>query len=74
MDEQNIKADSHWSELLTERNQLLVKLCIVYSNRYSEAGDVGHNYKLLIAQLAEILDRVTEKAGVSIPSLYEPEA
>ena len=62
-----------WTDLLTEREQLLIRHATVYSDAFSESGAPGHNQFMLIAKLAEMLNRVSSKTGSDIPALYAPE-
>lgn len=70
--EDEVKALPHWTDLLGERDQLTVKHATVYSDHYHAAGVPGHNQFMLIARLAEMLNRICEKTGVDVPALYYP--
>lgn len=58
-----------WVELLAERDQQEVRLSRLYAEEFHH-GTSGHIEYMLIASLAEMLDRV-EKSGVDIKKLYE---
>lgn len=62
-----------WTDLLSERDRKTVQHATVYSDHYFEAGVPGHNQFMLIAKLAEMLNRISEKTGINIPELYNLE-
>ena len=59
-----------WDELLDERQRKELALAILYAREFAH-GTTGHNQLMLIARLAEMLDRV-EGSGVDVKQLYHP--
>lgn len=59
-----------WQKLLDERQKKELDLAILYARDFHH-GTTGHNQLMLIAMLAEMLNRV-EGNGTDIVHLYEP--
>jgi len=63
-------ANTKWEELLGARELQEVHLAQIYAREFNH-GTTGHNQLMLIAKLADMLNRV-ETNGVDIPKLFEP--
>ena len=49
--------EHHWTHELTEREYAQVKHAVIYSTAHGDAGVPGHSQFMLIAKLAEMLDK-----------------
>lgn len=64
------KPEHSWRELLDERQAKEVELSTLYARDFHH-GTTGHNQLMLIAWLADALDRV-EASGMPIHPLFFP--
>jgi hypothetical protein len=49
--------EHHWTHELTEREYAQVRHAVIYSTEYNASGIPGHSQFMLIAKLAEMLDK-----------------
>jgi hypothetical protein len=61
---------NNWRELLDDRQRAELSFSELYARDFHHGTD-GHNAKMIIAKLSEMLDRVAAY-GVDIQSLYHP--
>ena len=48
-----------WRKLFDERQQKQIKWASLYATPEFSHGDMGHNDKLIIAKMAQLLDQMT---------------
>lgn len=60
--------DGHvnWRDLLDERQQKQVEWSQLYAKDYHH-GDEGHNSKLIIAKMADMLDSMSRSIKIDVP-------
>lgn len=50
-----------WRQLFSERQLKEIDFCRVYSKDFNHGTD-GHNIRLVVAQMAELLDQIQDEA------------
>lgn len=65
------KPHGAWYALLSPREQATIDHARAYAANFSHAGVPGHSAHLLIAKLAELLDRVSHDLDSNIPPMYQ---
>lgn len=60
-----------WEKLLDERQAKELAFARMYATAFHHGTD-GHSRLMLIAKLAEMLDRAEQIGGVSMARLFEP--